>query len=51
LLESSQIYYWIYKCTTCHLYTNMIKIVLIELIKSRKYKIVEGTSLIKCSSR
>jgi hypothetical protein len=34
LLESSQIYYLIYKCT-CHYYTNMIKIGLIKIIKIR----------------
>ncbi len=27
LLELNQIYYWIYKCTTCHHYTNVIKTV------------------------
>jgi hypothetical protein len=25
LFVSNQIYYWIYKCTTCHYYTNIIK--------------------------
>jgi hypothetical protein len=52
LLESSQIYYWTYKCTTCHYYTNIIKNSLIKLIKTRNYlQNVEGTSLIKCSLR
>ena len=27
LLESSPIYYWVYKYTTCHHYTNIIKMV------------------------
>ncbi len=25
LFVSNQIYYWVYKCTTCHHYTNIIK--------------------------
>ncbi len=30
-------YYWLYKCTACHHYTNIIKNGLIKLIKTRKY--------------
>jgi len=52
LLESSQIYYWIYKCTTCHHYTNIIKKSLIKLIKTKSlFTTVEGTSLILSVAR
>ncbi len=34
LLGLSQIYYWLYKCTTCHHYTNIIKMVWLKLIKT-----------------
>ncbi len=27
LLGLNQVYYWVYKCTTCHHYTNIIKTV------------------------
>jgi hypothetical protein len=37
LVGLSPIYYWIYKCTTCHHYTNIIKI---EIYLQN----VEGTS-------
>jgi hypothetical protein len=33
LLGLNGIYYWVYKCTTCHHYTNIIKSGLINLIK------------------
>jgi hypothetical protein len=47
LLELNQIYYWIYKCTTCHHYTNIIKKGLIALIKIMSlFTTVEGFSLI-----
>jgi len=44
LVVSNQIYYWMYKCTTCHHYTSMIKNGLIKLIKTRKsiYKMWKG---------
>jgi hypothetical protein len=44
LFESSKIYYWIYKCTTCLYCTNIIKNGLIKLIKTRKciYKMWKG---------
>jgi hypothetical protein len=32
LTSLNQIYYWVYKCTTCHHYTNIIKNGLIDLI-------------------
>jgi hypothetical protein len=52
LLESSQIYYWIYKCSTCHHYTNIIKKGLIKLIKTMSwFTTVEGTSLILSVAR
>jgi len=35
LLVLNWIYYWVYKCTTCHHYTNIIKNSLINLIKIR----------------
>ncbi len=27
VLVLNQVYYWVYKCTTCHHYTNIIKAV------------------------
>ncbi len=44
LLVSNQIYYSVYKYTTCHHYTNLIKNGLIKLIKTRKsiYKMWKG---------
>ncbi len=47
LLDSNQIYYWLYKYATCHHYTNIIKKGLIKLIKTMSlFTIVEGASLI-----
>jgi hypothetical protein len=33
LFGLNQIYYWVLKCTTCYHYTNIIKSILINLIK------------------
>jgi hypothetical protein len=45
LLGLNRVYYLIYKCTTCHHYTNIIKS-LINLIKVKSlFTIVEGSSL------
>jgi hypothetical protein len=48
LLGLSQIYYCLY-IYTCHHYTNVIKMVKLKL--EIYLQNVEGTSLIKCSSR
>ncbi len=37
----NQIYYWVYKSTTCHHYTNIIKNSLINLIKIRSLFTIE----------
>ncbi len=44
LLGLNQVYYWVYKCTTCHHYTNIKGLINLIKIKSL-FTTVEGSSL------